>query len=713
MKHFFLVLFLLIFLSNFVSAACNTGGICTIALMQGRVESFEINDLKKFDFIIASNNAFGHNESTPNILDVVDDSVPVVMYDIFTERAKNVNPSDSWNAWTEIDTHNDWFWLDNSGQRINRTDFPNLYEMDVRNSAYQDFSAQRLQNLLALPELSKLDGFFLDQTNNYSNWVLYQLGNSSCASNCPVMTQSEFENGVNAILQKMKNKISSKLLTINGNYSGYASSVDAQMWEGWMHAPWDNSSYFFPKSVMIEQLNYLSDARHANKKVFVLSGNASTDTKIRNFAFAAYLIAKRNDSYAYFNYSDPSTATKVDYFPELYDLDLGNALGDYSVQSNVYVRNFEKGKVLLNIENSSSTAINLGGNFRKLDGTIVSSVSLAEHSGIILLNAVCDADNDGYNSAACSGNDCNDGNPNIHPNAADICGNSIDEDCSGADVSCLSTCGNGTIESGENCSTCPADISCSTGTICCNAVCSAANCSADAQCNDNNPSTIDKCINPNSCNSSCSNANNSIANILCGNNRIDSGENCSSCPSDVSCVAGRVCRNASCVLPVCSSNAECNDNDSCTIDSCSSNGCSYSSNPDCSLRAMSLSVPEKIIDGEKFVVTVVGSDKKPVVGVNIVYGKQAGFTDLFGRIELEADKQFTEITASKIDIGLASAQITVLEPEKIKLEEFYDFSGLKELASNPVVFLSVFGIILGIGFFIVLISSFKNQKNEY
>ncbi|RJQ34288.1 hypothetical protein C4566_02290 [Candidatus Parcubacteria bacterium] len=47
-----------------------------------------------------------------------------------------------------------------------------------------------------------------------------------------------------------------------------------------------------------------------------------------------------------------------------------------------------------------------------------------------------DSDNDGYDSVASGGNDCNDSSATIHPGATDVCGDSIDQDCSGADLSC-------------------------------------------------------------------------------------------------------------------------------------------------------------------------------------------------------------------------------------------------------------------------------------
>ncbi|MFA6271922.1 MAG: MopE-related protein [Patescibacteria group bacterium] len=47
-----------------------------------------------------------------------------------------------------------------------------------------------------------------------------------------------------------------------------------------------------------------------------------------------------------------------------------------------------------------------------------------------------DKDNDGYDGITYDGDDCNDNNANINPGEAEICGDSIDQDCSGADQAC-------------------------------------------------------------------------------------------------------------------------------------------------------------------------------------------------------------------------------------------------------------------------------------
>ncbi|MEK7705429.1 MAG: putative metal-binding motif-containing protein, partial [Myxococcota bacterium] len=47
-----------------------------------------------------------------------------------------------------------------------------------------------------------------------------------------------------------------------------------------------------------------------------------------------------------------------------------------------------------------------------------------------------DGDGDGHDDAVCGGDDCNDALGSVHPGATEVCGDTVDQDCSGGDLVC-------------------------------------------------------------------------------------------------------------------------------------------------------------------------------------------------------------------------------------------------------------------------------------
>jgi hypothetical protein len=137
---------------------------------------------------------------------------------------------------------------------------------------------------------------------------------------------------------------------------------------------------------------------------------------------------------------------------------------------------------------------------------------------------------------------------------------------------------------------------CLTTQICSNGACVVPTCKTNTQCNDNNVLTIDKCVNPNTINSTCTHTPIACtASVQCGvnawlNQTTCSGNNIgdfyrtftcvlpgtlnSYCKSVDTlktksyCASGTLCSSGVCVKPTCSSNTQCNDSNSYTSDVC-------------------------------------------------------------------------------------------------------------------------------------------------
>ena len=91
-------------------------------------------------------------------------------------------------------------------------------------------------------------------------------------------------------------------------------------------------------------------------------------------------------------------------------------------------------------------------------------------------------------------------------------------------------------------------------------------CNSNSDCNDNNSSTADICVNPGTTNSYCSNIpTNGTNQSICGNNILEQGEQC----DDGNTISNDGCSNVCATETItCNSNSDCNDNDSTTRDLC-------------------------------------------------------------------------------------------------------------------------------------------------
>ncbi len=232
---------------------------------------------------------------------------------------------------------------------------------------------------------------------------------------------------------------------------------------------------------------------------------------------------------------------------------------------------------------------------------------------------------------------------------------------SATDNDCLASCGNGVVNSGENCSNCPQDVNCSSAQTCCAGVCITPECSTDAncssgqhctsndpctgqctdcnitcttntQCNDNNPDTNDSCENASTCESYCKNEP-----LTCGG---------------IVCQTAQICCNELCTTPACTKTSDCNDSDVCTRDSCKTAGtctaqCSHTAIPKCGWKKMNWTIPSCFPIAALFTVTLKDETGTPLEGVEITYGTQKMLTNAEGKVEMLGEKAKYVINATK------------------------------------------------------------------
>ena len=129
----------------------------------------------------------------------------------------------------------------------------------------------------------------------------------------------------------------------------------------------------------------------------------------------------------------------------------------------------------------------------------------------------------------------------------DECYKCIGPDC--VFIGCPDDCGNGRIDPGENCITCLEDMGCTICDSCVGMTCipdplclcgngmvdpgeNCENCSIDVQCDGDFECDPDT----------------ETCEPICGNGVPDPGENCLTCPEDVKCGAGKICFEGECIV---------------------------------------------------------------------------------------------------------------------------------------------------------------------
>jgi hypothetical protein len=103
------------------------------------------------------------------------------------------------------------------------------------------------------------------------------------------------------------------------------------------------------------------------------------------FALSCFLLGV-NGSNAYFSWKNAWSEPSHGYYPEMDEAeDLGFPVDTYHFDQNVWTRDFENGKVLLNPSDYVYT-VDLQQPYETLDGEVVTEITMEGYSGELLKN---------------------------------------------------------------------------------------------------------------------------------------------------------------------------------------------------------------------------------------------------------------------------------------------------------------------------------------
>jgi hypothetical protein len=292
-----------------------------------------------------------------------------------------------------------------TGDRIINNDW-SWYLKDITRSNYRsDLSAFIVSNL---DTNGSFDGVYLDDVWSAITASEFHRDDGcnpppSCWTDptLPSSFVSGFNSGMESLLTTIKTGIGDHLIIINANWSStnLLALVDGQLDENFAHANWEGPTEFLSTSSWLNHLAALQAAAAGNKYYLAQSGvlDGATDVQLEQlvkYTYASFLMGiPSNNTYAK-HYFTPSIDYDDHYWYDIWDVDLGDPTGDKRVvprETNIFVREFDNGKVYVNPTDISSDVIQLGTVYKSYDkdGNSIntSHITLAPRTGVILENS--------------------------------------------------------------------------------------------------------------------------------------------------------------------------------------------------------------------------------------------------------------------------------------------------------------------------------------
>jgi hypothetical protein len=288
-----------------------------------------------------------------------------------------------YDDWKMVNGHEDWFVHDANGSRIINKKF-GWFLMDVNYSGWRQYWVDYINGKFG----SFFDGVFADDCwNTISNY--WDLFNSSIPDDVVL----GWHNATVGMLQYAKaNLAHGKILIVNSgevDSDDYLNIADGQMIEGYYHASWHISDFYANNGNSL--IDTLARKSSLGKLIWCDCGtvvpspyNETLMNNMLKYTYSAFLLGI-NGSQAYWSFNNWNSADNSKGYYSIADTDMGASVGPYYSSQGILLRDFSKGKALVN-PSAGSFVINLGDTYYFPNGTSVTNLTMGAYNGELLFN---------------------------------------------------------------------------------------------------------------------------------------------------------------------------------------------------------------------------------------------------------------------------------------------------------------------------------------
>jgi len=288
------------------------------------------------------------------------------------------------DEWSTIDAHEDWF-LHSSADissvtRIPLYRYPHLFYMDVGSQGWRDFVASKYLEVAA--SNPGADGVFVDGVPHPSEYE------SLLGTAHPSYDFSIYQGHAMDCIYQIRDAVPGKLLILNTElYEPFTLAGDGGVAEGFVHFGGKTSEEQITKARWLQNIGLIADRDLDGEFLLVGSGSIdSTLSSLVEYCYASFLLGYNAHARCYFYWHSNADGgySKINWFP-VWEMNIGEPVGDYFEAAGVYRRDFTGGTVVVNPSDSGlPITVNLGTVHTDSAGNSVLTVTLPNKSGAVL-----------------------------------------------------------------------------------------------------------------------------------------------------------------------------------------------------------------------------------------------------------------------------------------------------------------------------------------